>query len=320
MNPRPRGRRAWAEATAAATLLPLCGLMLLPTAAGAAATGAITGTVTAPMGTQIVVTICAVASRGEETCATTEATNINGASPGAYTLSGLAGGEYRIRFASRCSVEPCPETFPAEYYANQVPLAKATPVNLGDGEILAGIDANIEGADERAVREYLENQGPAQPTGSRTGTMPGAIEPLPVNKTLEEEFWAHPPWDRSTISASSTRTGGVAVAARAAIVRGPGAEIPLHCTGAGACDGTLALVEKVAEKKFVKRGGKRVLLKQVRNILIGTAGFSLAAKASETLSVHLTRIGEALIRTAGKKTLKVKLTGSGVKSGALVLK
>ena len=112
----------------------------------------------------------------------------------------------------------------------------------------------------------------------------------------------------------------MAVAASRAAVRGASAEIPLHCVGAGACNGTLALVEKVTEKKLVKRNGKRVPVKQVRNILIGTAGFSLAAGASETLSVHLTRIGQALTRTAGKRVLKVELTGSGVKSGALVLK
>jgi len=45
--------------------------MLLPTAAGATTTGSITGTVTAPVGFQIVVTICAIARGGEEACATT---------------------------------------------------------------------------------------------------------------------------------------------------------------------------------------------------------------------------------------------------------
>jgi hypothetical protein len=53
--------------------------------------------------------------------------------------------------------------------------------------------------------------------------------------------------------------------------------------------------------------------------LIGTAGFSLPAGASETLSVRLTTIGETEIRQAPKRLLKVKLTGSGIKSGALVL-
>jgi hypothetical protein len=34
------------------------------------------------------------------------------------------------------------------------------------------------------------------PTGESTGTLPGAIEPLPVNPQIEKEFWEHPPWDR----------------------------------------------------------------------------------------------------------------------------
>ena len=320
MNGRPHGGRALAGAAAAVTLLTACGLMLLSTTAGAAATGSITGTVTAPMGTQIVVTICAIASSAEESCTTTLATNINGNSPGAYRISDLASGEYKVSLVARCSVEPCPETFPPEYYDNQISLAKATPVKVGAAETLGGIDASIEGDGERRVREYLENEGEAQPTGTSTSTSPGAIEPLPVNKKLEEEFWAHPPWGRSTTSASSTHAAGVAIATSTAAVRGASAELRLHCTGGGACNGLLALVEKITEKKFVGRDGKRVPVKQVSNILVGTAGFSLPAGTSEMLSVRLTKIGQALIGKAGKRALMVKLTGSGVKSGALVLK
>jgi len=50
--------------------------------------------------------------------------------------------------------------------------------------------------EEAAARKKKEEDAagpggaPAEPTGSRTYTMPGAIEPLPVNKQIEEEFWA----------------------------------------------------------------------------------------------------------------------------------
>jgi hypothetical protein len=319
MSRRPRGTRALVGATAAATVLMLCCLTLVPSTAGAA-TGSIAGTVAAPPGTQIVVTVCAIAKGGQESCAATVATNINGNSPGAYRISGLPSGEYKVRFVARCSVEPCPDTFPPEYYDNQISLARATPIELSAPQTLVGIDASIEDDEERGVREYIENEGLAQPTGERTVTMPGAIEPLPVNKKLEEEFWAHPPWDRGTTSAPSTPPLGVAVAVNTAAVKGASAEISLHCTGAGACRGVLALVETLTVKNVVERDGKRVRLKELRNILIGTAAFSFPAAASETLSVQLTRIGQELIRTAGKKMLKVKLTGSGIKSGALVLK
>jgi hypothetical protein len=35
------------------------------------------------------------------------------------------------------------------------------------------------------------------PTGTGTGTLPGAIEPLPVNPQIEKEFEEHPPWDHA---------------------------------------------------------------------------------------------------------------------------
>jgi hypothetical protein len=45
------------------------------------------------------------------------------------------------------------------------------------------------GLAEDPVNEYLEKAEPAQPTGSWTGTMPGAIEPLPVNQQAVREYW-----------------------------------------------------------------------------------------------------------------------------------
>jgi hypothetical protein len=319
MSGRRRRTPARARAAAAATLFTVCGLLLSPTAASATAQGSINGTVTAPMGTEIAATICALASSGEESCATTLASNINRNSPGAYKISSLASGTYKVRFTARCSVEPCPDTFPPKYYDNQISLAKATPVTLNGAETLDGIDASIEERGERGVREYLENERPAQPTGEGTVTQPGAVEPLPLNKKVEEEFWAHPPWARSTTPSPTTPVAGVAVAASRAAVKGASAEIPLHCAGAGVCSGLLALVAKVTEKRFVKRDGKRIAVKQIRNILMGTGRFSLAARASETVSVRLTRLGQALLRTAGEKLLEVKLTGSDVKNRVVVL-
>ena len=50
------------------------------------------------------------------------------------------------------------------------------------------------------VNEYLANETLAQPTGESTGTLPGAIEPQPVNTQIEEEFWANPPWDQGPVN------------------------------------------------------------------------------------------------------------------------
>jgi len=195
-----------------AIVLTLCALMWLPTDSDAAGTASIAGMVTAPAGSQIVATICAIASSGKESCTATPATNINGSSPGAYEVADLEGGEYTVRFAARCSVEPCAETFPPEYYDNKTSLAEATHVTLSTGESLTGIDASIEGDAERRVREYLENEGPAQPFGEGTGTVPGAIEPMPADKQAEEEFWANPPWKKQ-----ETTAAGAAAPARCVV-------------------------------------------------------------------------------------------------------
>ncbi len=52
-------------------------------------------------------------------------------------------------------------------------------------------------ASQDPINEYLSDREAAQPTGARVTTMPGAIEPLPVNQQMEDEFWANPPWDQS---------------------------------------------------------------------------------------------------------------------------
>jgi hypothetical protein len=195
-----------AAAAGAAILLAIWAPMLLPTDADAAATASIAGTVAAPSGFQVVVTICAIASGGQEGCASTEATNTKQNSPGAYVISGLAGAEYEVRFTARCSVEPCAETFPPVYYDDQISPTKATHITLAAAEAVAGINAKIEGDLERTEREYLENEGEARPIAEGSGTLPGAIEPAQGNKQLEEEFWANPPWKRKPASETGPAT------------------------------------------------------------------------------------------------------------------
>ena len=63
-------------------------------------------------------------------------------------------------------------------------------------------------ASQDPVNEYLANEGEAQPTATRTFTMPGAIEPLPVNTQVIEEFWRNPPWDKPPVNGPEA-TGGL---------------------------------------------------------------------------------------------------------------
>jgi hypothetical protein len=296
-----------ARAVTTAGVVVLVGAVFLPGAAGAEATGSIAGKVTGSAANPQTVSwkVCAISISGGESCALAQ-------SNGEYTISGLESGEYKVSFAAVCLVEQCDVTYVSQYYDDQFSLAKAVPIQVSAPVVTTGIDAIMETEGEMQGREYLENEVLAEPTGNATSTLPTAIEPLPVNKQLEEEFWAHPPWGKSTTPGSSagveTPVVGVAVAANFATVRYDTAKIILHCVGAGACRGSVKIV------------AGRLTAKHLLNVGLGETGFSLPQGAAETLGVHLTHMGQALFREADRQMLKVKLTGIGVKSGALILK
>jgi hypothetical protein len=50
------------------------------------------------------------------------------------------------------------------------------------------------------VNEYLDNEGDAEPTGTRSFSLPGAIEPLPVNAQAAKEFYEQHPYDPSPVN------------------------------------------------------------------------------------------------------------------------
>jgi hypothetical protein len=60
-------------------------------------------------------------------------------STGAYAFTGLPAGAYLIRFYMASMDEP----YLAEWYDNQPDQASATPILLGDGQALAGVDATL---------------------------------------------------------------------------------------------------------------------------------------------------------------------------------
>lgn len=128
----------------------------------------------------------------------------------------------------------------------------------------------------------------------------------------------------TSTSSSTTTTGapasGSAETGGPALVTGGNVALKLTCTGPGACKGTVELIARVTEKRSVKRHGKRRVGKRTYEVVIGTASFSLAEGASETLQVHLSSKGMTLLRKAGKKGLRVSLVGNDVKARSLVLK
>jgi hypothetical protein len=69
--------------------------------------------------------------------------------------------------------------------------------------------------------------------------------------------------------------------------------------------------------RVTTRHGKR---KKTSNVTIGVASFSMPAGKRVTLRVHLTGQGRKLLGKAGKKGLKVQITGSGVQTHTAVLR
>jgi hypothetical protein len=112
---------------------------------------------------------------------------------------------------------------------------------------------------------------------------------------------------------------GLAVAKKFAFVVRGKALLRLTCRGAGACRGNLKLVARVKSRKGKGKGAKGSR-RRVRNLVIGRAGFSIAAGRTKTIRVRLTGKGKRLVRRAGKRGLKVKLRGKGVANRAVKLK
>lgn len=245
---------------------------------------------------------------------------------GEYTLSRLPSGEYKLFFDNdaMCSVKEYALTYASQYYDNKSSLAEASPVRViafaTTIEINASIVATATEAWEKPGIEYRCNQTFAKPTSEGTGTMPGAIEPLPVNKQIEEEFWANPPWKQKATQESPTAAARLAVVAPTASVKGGSAMVRVDCTSVNACAGTLRLVKSMTEKRTPRRHDKRLAVKHKHSVVLGAARYSLAMDSSKVLRVRLTTKGQALFGKASKNGLAVTLTGSGIQRGTLVLR
>ena len=123
----------------------------------------------------------------------------------------------------------------------------ANPVRVNASATTPGINATITtrlNPLDRALNEYECNEPLASPVSEGGGTLPGAIEPGPVNKQFEEEFWAHPPWQKQPPGAAPG--AGVVIAARTARTRRGDALVRIDCAGSAPCGGELKLAAKLA--------------------------------------------------------------------------
>ncbi len=265
-------------------------------------------------------------------------------SSGQYTVSGLETGSYKLEFNGRiCTIvkkaeEECPGVYVTQYYHSQPSLKKGEAISVTAGSNTGGINESL--------RE-------AFPTTPASTTAPALTGTAVVGQTLScsQGSWSHEPtyltyqWTRSgtvitgqtgttytlqtadlgsSITCSVTAGNGagastvasnavavpkpIVAAGASATVKGNVAMLKLTCTGGGPCSGTLKLVARV-------RQGKRTT-----TVTVGTARYSIVRTKSATIRVPLTAKGRSLLSKAGKRGLKVTLSGSGVKGRTLVLK
>jgi hypothetical protein len=149
----------------------------------------------------------------------------------------------------------------------------------------------------------------AMPISERTGNLPGAVEPQPVNQQQMEEFWAHPPWKKGVAAAHelTPSAGGIAVT--------------LTCEGGGTCSGSLKLGARLRVRRVRMRAGKRVAGSVVREVVLGTASFSFSYGAPTKVSFVLTHRGKALVAQLSERAhpVRVRLSGSGVAAATFAL-
>jgi hypothetical protein len=128
----------------------LCALALTPSAAAAAGTGSIEGTVTEAAGGAPIegVEVCAwdVESGAGAGCVFTGL-------DGGYALTELSAGEYKVEFW------PGEDELLPQLYDHEYSLAEAEPVTVQDGEVVGGIDAALEPGGEISGTVYSDASG-----------------------------------------------------------------------------------------------------------------------------------------------------------------
>jgi hypothetical protein len=265
-------------------------------------------------------------------------------SNGQYTINALGNGFYKVKFnGEMCSIpkkhhEECSTVYITQYYQGQQTFKNGATVSVTEGSNTGGIN------------ESLREAFPTTPASAAVPALTGTAV-IGSALTCSQGSWSHEPtyllyqWLRSgtviagqtgatytlqtadlgsSVTCSVTAGNGagaasatsnaiavpkpLAVAGGSASVKSNTAMLKLTCTGAAACSGTLKLIAQV-------RHGKRTT-----NVTVGTARFSIAVGKSATIHVRLTAKGRSLVSKAGRRGLKVKLSGSGVKGRTLLLK
>jgi hypothetical protein len=266
-------------------------------------------------------------------------------SSGQYTISGLGSGAYKVEFNGEICTIPtpksreCSETYVTRFYHGKPTHKQAETIPV------------TTGSNTGPISESLLEGFPATPASTAAPTLTGTAAVGQV-LTCSQGSWAHEPtyllyqWlrngtviagqtgttytlqtadqDRSvTCSVTAGNGAGATIATSKAVVipvplavfagvkvKGTVASVTLRCPGPGSCSGVMKIFIRVA------KSGKH----KTSNVAIGVASFSVGTGKRVTLHVHLTGSGGKLLRHAGRRGLKVQISGTGVKAHNSVLK
>lgn len=157
-------------------------------------------------------------------------------------------------------------------------------------------------AEEPPVEEPpTEEEPPSEPPDEQSPTNPLAPPPASFPLVTGNQSPEAPP--RAVL----------ATAAGVAPVKGAAALMRLRCRGQVACRGIAKLVARVR----LRRGARRSAAK---NIELGRTRFRVPAGRTKALRIRLNRKGRRLLRRAGRRGLRVRLVGRGLRNRAVRLK
>jgi hypothetical protein len=146
----------------------------------------------------------------------------------------------------------------------------------------------------------------------------GNLDPTPAGYTFDVVFAVAPPAPPSPAPSSPPPAApqpGTAFAAGLAQARGASALLRMGCRGqeGARCSGALRLLARAGRARSSRRAA--------RGLTIGRGTYSLPAGSRRRLvRARLTRRGRRLVARAGRRGLRVRLAGSGLKQRALRLR
>jgi uncharacterized delta-60 repeat protein len=179
-----------------------------------------------------------------------------------------------------------------------------------DGKIVAvGQARNLGTFDDEFALARFEGGGTPPTEEEEPGQPPGEApsQPLPPSGPS-----ASPP-SSATVQPGDSARLGLATAAGTAQVKGGAALVRLRCDGQAACRGVAKLQARVPSKRSARRSA-------AKSVVLGQSRFRVPAGKARLLRILLNREGQQLVRRAGRRGLRVRLTGRGLRNRAVWLK